>query len=51
MLIRMTPKDGRHEIVLDPIVLRTPEQVDEQIRYLETVKDMLWPPEDTKDNG
>jgi len=45
MLIRMTPNNGEHKIVIDPIVLATSEQVDEQIRYLETLKDMLWPKE------
>ncbi len=39
----MSPNHGEHQIVIDPIVLKTPEQVDEQIRYLETLKDMLWP--------
>ncbi len=42
MRIRMEPNKGQHEIVVDPIVLRTPDQVDQQIRYLQTLKHMLW---------
>jgi hypothetical protein len=51
MLIRMSPtSNGEHQIVIDPVVLKTPEAVDEQIRYLETLKDMLWPPERPDDD-
>ena len=50
MLIRMTPNNSEHQIVIDPIVLKTPEAVDEQIRFLVALKNMLWPPEKLDDD-
>jgi hypothetical protein len=42
MRVTLTPNDGHHQIVCDHITLKTIEQVETHIRYLQTIRDMLW---------
>ena len=42
MRVTLTPNSGCHEIICDRIQLQTVRQVNQQIAYLKTVRDMLW---------